>query len=198
MENRKKLILGSSSPFRKELLSRLPVSFETYSPDIDETPLKDESPKDLSLRLSILKAQAVAEHNPGCVVIGCDQVLELEGKPLGKPGNFDRAFAQLSAMSGKSVVFHSAMTVIDEHGNIQSTVVPTELKMRELAPEAIRAYLHMEEPYNCAGSAKIEKLGIALVEEFKSDDPTAIIGLPLIQLTTMLGKAGIEVLPELT
>ena len=192
-----KLILGSSSPFRKEMLERLKVQFSTYSPEIDESVLKAETPRDLSLRLSIEKARAVADKNPGCVVIGCDQVLELEGKPLGKPGCFEKAFEQLSAMSGKEVVFHSAMTVISAKGDIQSTVVPTYIKMRELAAEAIRSYLEIEKPFNCAGSAKIEKLGIALIASFRSDDPTAIIGLPLIELTSMLAKAGIEVLPEI-
>lgn len=197
MEKSTRLILGSSSPFRKELLARLQLPFETCSPQIDETPLKDERPEDLSLRLSVLKAQAVAALYENAVVIGCDQVLELEGKPMGKPGNFDRAFEQLSAMSGKTVTFHSAMTVIDAEGNLQSTVVPTVITMRELPPEAIRDYLKREEPYHCAGSAKIEKLGIALVAKCISDDPTAIIGLPLIELTGMLAKAGIHVLPEL-
>ena len=185
MDNRLQLILGSSSPFRKELLERLQLPFTTCSPEVDETPLKDEKPKDLSLRLSILKAQVVAAQHPDCVVIGCDQVLELDGKPLGKPGCFEKAFEQLSAMSGKEVVFHS------------STVVPTEIKMRDLPPEAIRRYLEIEKPFRCAGSAKIEKLGIALIAECRSSDPTAIIGLPLIELTTMLAKAGISVLPEL-
>ena len=197
MDNRLQLILGSSSPFRKELLERLQLPFTTCSPEVDETPLKDEKPKDLSLRLSILKAQAVAAQHPDCVVIGCDQVLELDGKQLGKPGCFEKAFEQLSAMSGKEVVFHSAMTVIDAKGNVSSTVVPTEIKMRDLPPEAIRRYLEIEKPFRCAGSAKIEKLGIALIAECRSSDPTAIIGLPLIELTTMLAKAGISVLPEL-
>lgn len=197
MENKFELILGSSSPYRKELMERLGLPFKTYSPSVDETPIAHEAPKDLSLRLSVMKAQAAAAQFPGAVVIGCDQVLELDGKPVGKPGNFDKAFDQLSAMSGKTVTFHSAMTVIDAKGNIQSTIVPTVIRMRELPPEAIRAYLKREEPYNCAGSAKIEKLGIALVAECRSDDPTAIIGLPLIELTSMLAKAGVSVLPEL-
>ena len=179
MDNKAALILGSSSPFRRELLERLQIPFTTCSPDVDETPLKGESPKDLSLRLSVLKAQAVAAQHPHCVVIGCDQVLELNGRPVGKPGNFENAFKQLSKMSGQTVTFHSAMTVIDAKGNLQSTVVPTFIRMRNLPPEGI------------------EKLGIALVAECKSDDPTAIIGLPLIELTTMLAQAGIHVLPEL-
>lgn len=195
--NTPSLVLGSSSPYRKELLERLTVQFITYSPEIDETVLKGEKPRDVALRLSILKAQAIAAKCPGSVVIGCDQVLELDGKPLGKPGNYERAYQQLSDMSGKTVVFHSALTVIDANGNIQSAVVPTTLTLRKLPPEAIRAYLLKEEPYSCAGSAKIEKLGIALISHFDSPDPTAIIGLPLIELTTMLAKAGVHVLPEL-
>ena len=180
MDNKAAIILGSSSPFRRELLERLQIPFTTCSPDVDETPLKGESPKDLSLRLSVLKAQAVAAQHPH-----------------GKPGNFENAFKQLSEMSGQTVTFHSAMTVIDAKGNLQSTVVPTFIRMRNLPPEGIREYLEREKPFNCAGSAKIEKLGIALVAECKSDDPTAIIGLPLIELTTMLAQAGIHVLPEL-
>ena len=197
MDNKAAIILGSSSPFRRELLERLQIPFTTCSPDVDETPLKRESPKDLSLRLSVLKARAVAAQHPHCVVISCDQVLELNGRPVGKPGNFENAFKQLSEMSGQTVTFHSAMTVIDAKGNLQSTVVPTFIRMRNLPPEGIREYLEREKPFNCAGSAKIEKLGIALVAECKSDDPTAIIGLPLIELTTMLAQAGIHVLPEL-
>ena len=156
-----------------------------------------EKARRISHCASVLKAQAVAAQHPHCVVIGCDQVLELNGRPVGKPGNFENAFKQLSEMSGQTVTFHSAMTVIDAKGNLQSTVVPTFIRMRNLPPEGIREYLEREKPFNCAGSAKIEKLGIALVAECKSDDPTAIIGLPLIELATMLAQAGIHVLPEL-
>ena len=150
-----------------------------------------------SLKLALPGVIVVTGHIVVCVVTGYDQVLELNGRPIGKPGNFENAFKQLSEMSGQTVTFHSAMTVIDAKGNLQSTVVPTFIRMRNLPPEGIREYLEREKPFNCAGSAKIEKLGIALVAECKSDDPTAIIGLPLIELTTMLAQAGIHVLPEL-
>lgn len=197
MANIPHLILGSSSPFRRELLERLHIEFTCDSPSVDETPLEGETPEALSLRLSELKARAVAEKHPGCVVIGSDQVLCLDGRPLGKPHNKPNAVRQLSEMSGKTVTFHSALCVIDAEGNAEIADVTTELVMRELSLEAIDTYLDMEEPYNCAGSAKIEKMGITLVKEFRSSDPTAIIGLPLIKLTEMLSKAGIPVLPGL-
>lgn len=197
MANIPHLILGSSSPFRRELLERLHIEFTCDSPSVDETPLEGETPEALSLRLSELKARAVAEKHPGCVVIGSDQVLCLDGRPLGKPHNKPNAVRQLIEMSGKTVTFHSALCVIDTEGNAEIADVTTELVMRELSLETINTYLDMEEPYNCAGSAKIEKMGITLVKEFRSSDPTAIIGLPLIKLTEMLSKAGIPVLPGL-
>lgn len=197
MANCNHLILGSSSPFRKELLERLGLDFTCQSPEIDETPLKGETPAQLAGRLSVLKARAIAKNNPGCVVIGSDQVLDLDGKCLGKPLTHEKAIQQLTDMSGKTVTFHSAMCVIDAQGNEQTADITTELVIRELSPEAIEAYLQHEKPYRCAGSAKIEKMGIAIIREFRSSDPTAIIGLPLIRLTEMLSKAGIDVLPGL-
>lgn len=197
MTSKPSLILGSSSPYRKELLERLHVKFTTDSPQVDETPLKEETPRDLSLRLSRLKARAVAQKHPGCVVIGSDQVLDLEGKCVGKPGNRENCIKQLEEMSGKTLIFHTAMTVIDSNGLGHSAVVDTTIKMKELKRETIEAYVDLEQPFNCAGSAKLEKLGICLISSFESDDPTAIIGLGLIELTSMLGKCGIEVLPGL-
>lgn len=197
MANCNHLILGSSSPYRKELLERLGLDFTCQSPEIDETLLKGETPAQLAGRLSVLKARAIAKDHPGCVVIGSDQVLDLDGKCLGKPLTHEKAIQQLTDMSGKTVTFHSAMCVIDALGNEQTADVTTELVIRELSPEAIEAYLQHEKPYRCAGSAKIEKMGIAIIKEFRSTDPTAIIGLPLIRLTEMLSKAGIEVLPGL-
>lgn len=197
MTSKPSLILGSSSPYRKELLERLHVKFTTDSPQVDETPLKEETPRDLSLRLSRLKARAVAQKHPGCVVIGSDQVLDLEGKCVGKPGNRENCIKQLEEMSGKTLIFHTAMTVIDANGLGHSTVVDTTIKMKELRRETIEAYVDLEQPFNCAGSAKLEKLGICLISSFESDDPTAIIGLGLIELTSMLEKCGIEVLPGL-
>ncbi len=189
------LILASSSPYRKELLERLHLDFEVDSPSVDETHLPGENPYDLSLRLSKLKAQACAAKHPGAVVIGSDQVLDLDGECLGKPGNRENAIAQLLKASGKTLVFQTAISVEDSKGQVQSCVVPTTIKMRKLSKEAIEVYVDLEKPFNCAGAAKIEKMGIALVEDFSSPDPTAIIGLPLIKLTDMLKNAGIDVLP---
>ncbi len=197
MSTTPQLVLGSSSPYRKELLERLHLEFITDSPDIDETPLEGETPEELAMRLSAAKAAAVSEKHPGAVVIGSDQVLELDGKPLGKPGNHENAVRQLLQMSGKSVTFHSAMAVGSPSGEIEVRNVKTRLKIRKLNLQAIETYLNLEKPYRCAGSAKIEKLGIALIERFESEDPTAIIGLPLIALTEMLASAGISVLPGL-
>lgn len=197
MTSKPSLILGSSSPYRKELLERLHVKFTTDSPQVDETPLKEETPRDLSLRLSRLKARAVAQKHPGCVVIGSDQVLDLEGKCVGKPGNRENCIKQLEEMAGKTLIFHTAMTVIDASGLGHSAVVDTTIKMKELKRKTIEAYVDLEKPFNCAGSAKLEKLGICLISSFQSDDPTAIIGLGLIELTSMLEKCGIEVLPGL-
>ncbi len=197
MTSKPSLVLGSSSPYRKELLERLHVKFTTDSPKVDETPLKEETPRDLALRLSRLKARAVAQKHPGCVVIGSDQVLDLDGKCVGKPGNRENCIKQLEEMSGKTLVFHTAMTVIDAVGLGHTAVVDTTIKMKELKRETIAAYVDLEQPFNCAGSAKLEKLGIALISSFESEDPTAIIGLGLIELTNMLAKCGIEVLPGL-
>ncbi|MCD8338720.1 MAG: Maf family nucleotide pyrophosphatase [Burkholderiales bacterium] len=189
------LVLASSSPYRKELLERLHLEFSVDSPSIDETPLTGEKPYDLALRLSKLKALACAKNHPGAVIIGSDQVLDLEGQCLGKPGNRENAIAQLLKTSGKTLVFQTAVSVIDTSGQVQSNVIPTTIKMRFLSQLAIEAYVDLEKPFNCAGAAKIEKMGIALIKEFSSTDPTAIIGLPLIALTDMLKKAGITVLP---
>ncbi len=197
MSLRDKLVLGSSSPYRKELLGRLNLEFTTDSPSIDETPLAGESPAELALRLSVLKAKAVAKKHQGSVVIGSDQVLDLDGECLGKPGNRENAIKQLERTSGKKLIFQTALTVIDANGRIQSALVPTTITMRKLNRATIEKYVDLEQPFNCAGAAKIEKLGIAIIEEFSSTDPTAIIGLPLIKLVEMLTKAGIEVLPEI-
>ncbi len=197
MSLRDKLVLGSSSPYRKELLGRLNLEFTTDSPSIDETARTGESPAELALRLSVLKAKAVAKKHPGCVVIGSDQVLDLEGECLGKPGNRENAIKQLEKTSGKKLIFQTALTVIDAKGRIQSALVPTTITMRKLNRATIEKYVDLEQPFNCAGAAKIEKLGIAIIEEFSSTDPTAIIGLPLIKLVDMLTNAGIEVLPEI-
>ncbi len=186
------LILASSSVYRRELLQRLGLPFRSISPEIDERARPLETPLALSKRLAREKAQAVKKAEPSAVVIGSDQVCELEGKALGKPGNFENAFKQLKEMSGKKAVFHTALCVIDREGNIQETVSDTVVELRNLSDEAIVDYLKREEPYNCAGSAKIEKLGIALMRSVASDDPTSLVGLPLMRLTTMLLQAGVS------
>ena len=185
------LILASSSRYRRELLDRLGLAYTTVSPDVDETPLAGEAPAALALRLAHLKAEAVAKVHPDAVVIGSDQVCDLEGTPLGKPHTFEKAVAQLKAMQGKRLVFHTAVCVIAPSAPVQDTVSDTVITMRALSDVAIRDYVEREKPFDCAGSAKIEKLGIALMDSVTSDDPTSLIGLPLMRLTTMLTKAGL-------
>ncbi len=185
------LILASSSRYRRELLNRLGLEYTCESPDVDETPLPGEAPADLALRLAHLKAEAVAKNHPDAVVIGSDQVCDLDGTPLGKPHTFEKAVAQLQAMQGRRLVFHTAVCVISPALSPQDTVSDTVITMRKLSDEAIRDYVEREKPFDCAGSAKIEKLGIALMESVASDDPTSLIGLPLMRVTTMLTRAGI-------
>ena len=183
------LILASTSAYRQELLQRLRIPFEVISPKVDETPLAGESTLDLALRLAQAKARAVAMQFPDAWVIGSDQVADLCGAAIGKPGNFERALAQLQLMRGQTVTFHTALCLMK--GETQTTLsVPTEVTFRKLADEVLENYLLTEEPYDCAGSAKSEGLGISLLESIKSDDPTALIGLPLISLTGLLRDAG--------
>lgn len=186
-----RLILASSSRYRRELLARLRLPFEAISPDIDETPAPGEAPAELALRLSVAKALAVARQQPGCIVIGSDQVATVDGRPIGKPGDFSRAQAQLRDLAGRTVEFHSALAVTDGQ-RVEKADVVTHCRFRPLSDAAIAAYLHAEEPYDTAGSAKAESLGIALMEFIRSDDPTAIIGLPLIALTGMLATFGLD------
>lgn len=186
-----RLILGSSSPYRRELLERLRLPFEVAVPDIDETPLDDETPEATALRLSLDKAQAIAQRHPGALVIGSDQVLTLDGRQMGKPGSHDKAREQLRLMRGRTATFHSALCLLDGRtGQSQLADVQTLVTMRDLSDAEIDAYLHLEKPYDVAGSAKSEGLGIALLSRVESDDPTALVGLPLIALTTMLRQAG--------
>jgi septum formation protein len=183
------LILASTSVYRRELLERLRIPFEVISPKVDETPLTGESTLELALRLAQAKAAAVAKQNPHAWVIGSDQVADLCGAAIGKPGNFERAMAQLQLMRGQTVTFHTALCLMQ--GAVQTTLsIPTEVSFRKLSDEVIERYLLAEEPYDCAGSAKSEGLGISLLESIKSDDPTALIGLPLIALTGLLRDAG--------
>ena len=185
------LILASSSRYRREMLARLRLPFAAVSPDIDETPRPGEAPADLALRLSVEKAQAVASSHPGSVVIGSDQVATVDGQPIGKPGSFERAVEQLTRLSGREVQFHSALAVTDGL-RLERADIVTYCRFRPLSQEAIAAYLRAEQPFDTAGSAKAESLGIALMESMRSDDPTAIIGLPLIALTGMLSSFGLD------
>jgi septum formation protein len=183
------LILASTSVYRRELLQRLRIPFEVISPKVDETPLTGESPLDLALRLANAKAVAVAKEHPNAWVIGSDQVADLCGAAIGKPGNFERALAQLQMMRGQTVTFHTALCLMK--GNTQTTLnVPTEVTFRKLSDDVLENYLRAEEPYDCAGSAKSEGLGISLLESIQSDDPTALIGLPLIAVSGLLRDAG--------
>ena len=187
------LILGSTSRYRKELLSRLQIPFETAAPDVDETPHIDESPKDLALRLALAKARAVALKNPEAIVIGSDQVADLEGTPLGKPGNHTNAILQLQRMRGKTVIFQTALSVVCiATGYERTDLAEVKVKFRDLSDAEIESYLRAEEPYDCAGSAKSEGLGIVLLDSIENDDPTALIGLPLIRTCQMLREAGVK------
>jgi len=176
------LILGSTSRYRKELLTRLRIPFETAAPDVDETPHSNESPKDLALRLALAKARAVALKYPEAVVIGSDQVADLDGTPLGKPGNHTNAILQLQRMRGKTVIFQTALSVVCiATGYERTDLAEVRVKFRNLSDAEIETYLRSEEPYDCAGSAKSEGLGIALLDAIDNGDPTALIGLPLIR-----------------
>ncbi|MBU0589586.1 MAG: septum formation inhibitor Maf [Gammaproteobacteria bacterium] len=191
----RKLILGSTSPYRRELLTRLHIPFETASPDVDETPGASETPPQLARRLALAKAHAVAARAPDAVVIGSDQVADLEGQPLGKPGTHARAVAQLQQMRGKTVVFQTAVAVVCLATGFETVdLAPVKVRFRDLSDAEIETYLQVETPYDCAGSAKSEGLGIALIESIENDDPTALVGLPLIRTCRMLQAAGIPLL----
>ncbi len=188
-----KLVLASSSPYRRELLTRLQIPFEVISPDVDEAPLAHEAPQDTALRLAQLKACAVAKKFPDALIIGSDQVALLGTQQLGKPHTFENAKKQLVVASGQSLVFHTALCLYNSRTkNMQARVVPIAIKFRTLSEDLIERYLEKEQPYNCAGSAKFEGLGIALIERFEGEDPNALIGLPLIALVDMLHNEGIS------
>jgi septum formation protein len=189
------LILASTSPYRRELLQRLRLPFEAIAPHVDETPAPAEAPAALARRLALAKAQAVAKLHPQAVVIGSDQVADLAGQSLGKPGHHERAVAQLRQMSGRAVVFQTAVAVVClAQGFAQEALAEVRVQFRELSDEEIEHYLRAEQPYDCAGSAKSEGLGIALLQSIASDDPTALIGLPLIRTCELLRAAGMELL----
>lgn len=189
------LVLGSTSRYRSELLQRLRIPFEVHAPEVDETPRSDEAPATLAVRLALEKARAVARNWPSAVVIGADQVADLNGQPLGKPGNHARATEQLRQMRGRTVVFQTAVAVVCiDTGFEQGSLAAVRVKFRDLSDAEIENYLMAEHPYDCAGSAKSEGLGIALLESIDSDDPTALIGLPLIRTCNLLRAAGITLL----
>ena len=191
----RRLVLGSTSRYRRELLQRLSIPFEVAAPDVDETPRSGESPRDLACRLALAKAHAVAALHPDAIVIGSDQVADLGGEPLGKPGTHERAVAQLQRMRGQTVVFQTAVAVVcQDTGFEQTTLAPVQVVFRDLSDAEIESYLRTEQPYDCAGSAKSEGLGIALLESIHNDDPTALVGLPLIRTCRMLRAAGVAIL----
>ncbi|BEP47723.1 Maf-like protein [Variovorax sp. V116] len=189
------MILASTSRYRRELLNRLHLPFDVQPPEVDETALDGETPRELAERLALEKARAVAARFPEAVVIGSDQVAELAGEALGKPGDHARATAQLRRMRGQTLVFQTAVAVVCEAtGFVQRDLAPVRVVFRELSDAAIEQYLQAEQPYDCAGSAKSEGLGIALLSAIDSDDPTALVGLPLIRTCRMLRAAGVELL----
>ena len=186
------LVLASSSPYRRELLSRLRIDFIQASPDVDETPLEGENPGDTSSRLALKKAQALADAHPDALIIGSDQVALLDGEQIGKPGHHDKAVQQLTAMRGKTLSFHTAVCLYNSRNqNVQQAIEITELVMRDYSDAEIERYLRTETPYDCAGSAKSEGLGITLIQAIRGDDPTALVGLPLIKLSAMLRNEGL-------
>ena len=187
------LILASTSRYRRELLTRLRLPFEVENPQVDETPGAGETPTALALRLALAKAQAVAERRPDAIVIGSDQVADLDGRPIGKPGTHERAVEQLHAMSGRTVVFQTAVAVVRcDTGFADAVLAPVTVRFRDLSDAEIEHYLRAEQPYDCAGSAKSEALGIALLDSLESDDPTALVGLPLIRTCNLLRRAGLD------
>ena len=191
----RRLVLGSTSRYRRELMQRLCIPFDVAAPDVDETPQDGESPHDLACRLALAKARAVAALHPDAVVIGSDQVADLDGEPLGKPGTHERAVAQLQRMRGRTVVFQTAVAVVCQNtGFAQTDLAAVRVVFRNLRDAEIEAYLRTEQPYDCAGSAKSEGLGIALLESIDNDDPTALVGLPLIRTCRMLRAAGLPIL----
>lgn len=193
------LVLGSTSPYRRELLQRLQIPFEIAAPEVDETPHPGEAPRMLAQRLALAKARAVAHLFPDAVVIGSDQVADLSGTPLGKPGTHEKAVAQLRQMRGQTVVFQTAVSVVCmESGFEENSLAVVSVKFRDLTDIEIENYLRAEQPYDCAGSAKSEGLGITLLASIDSDDPTALVGLPLIRTCQMLRAAGIELLSHRT
>lgn len=193
MQAAPQIVLASTSKYRRELLARLGLPFEVMPPGVDETPLPNEAPPETASRLAEAKARAAAAHFPRAIIIGSDQVAVLEGKALGKPGNHANALCQLKAMRAKEVVFHTALCVYNAaSGRAETRVVPYYVRFRDYSDAQIEHYLQREQPYDCAGSARCEGLGIALIAEMRGVDPNALIGLPLIALTEMLAAQGVQ------
>jgi len=195
MTSQPELILGSTSVYRRELLERLKIPFRVEAPDIDETPLENETPEQLVERLSIEKARFVASHNPGSLVIGSDQVAVHGGKIVGKPLTHEKAMQQLIEANGKEIVLYTGLSLVNaDTGESQTEVIPFHVVFRKLSEQQLENYLHKEQPYHCAGSVKSEGLGIALLERFDGEDPNTLIGLPLIRLIRMLEHFGVDVI----
>jgi septum formation protein len=192
--NTQPLILASSSIYRRDLLARLGLPFEAISPEVDERPLPNEGVAAMALRLAIAKAAAIAKAHPNAWVIGSDQAADLHGEAIGKPGNFDNALLQLQRMRGQTVYFHTAVCLMRADYLVAMNIA-TEVRFRDLPDATLIDYLRIEQPYDCAGSAKCEGMGIALLESIRSDDPTALIGLPLIALSGLLRDAGFAIPP---
>jgi len=189
------LVLGSTSRYRRELLSRLHIPFDVEAPEVDETPLTGETPHALACRLAVAKAHAVAARFPEAVVIGSDQVADFNGEPLGKPGSHENAVTQLRRMRGHTVIFQTAVAVVCHATGFEALdIAPVRVTFRQLSDAEIESYLRKEEPYDCAGSARSEGLGIALLDRIENDDPTALVGLPLIRTCRMIRAAGVKVL----
>jgi len=192
MAQSRRLVLASTSVYRKALLERLALEFVVASPQVDERPLAGEAPPDTAARLAMLKAQSVRAMHRDALIIGSDQVATSAGRVLGKPGDHASAARQLRSLSGKSADFHTAVALLDAaNGRLQSAVVPCRVHFRQLDDARIENYLRREQPFDCAGSAKAEGLGIALIARIETDDPTSLIGLPLIELSAMLERAGL-------
>jgi septum formation protein len=189
------LILASSSIYRRDLLARLGLPFKAISPEVDECALPNEGVASMALRLAIAKAAAIAKDHPNAWVIGSDQAADLRGEAIGKPGNFDNALLQLQRMRGQTVFFHTAVCLMRADYSVAMNIT-TEVRFRDLPDATLINYLRIEQPYDCAGSAKCEGMGIAMLESIRSDDPTALIGLPLIALSALLRDAGFEIPPS--